>query len=64
LAYVEQEPFIFPDSIRNNILFGKIYDPRFYNKVIQASSLDHDLRNFPEGDGTQIGEKGINLSGG
>lgn len=35
-----------------------------YWNVIEACSLKHDLQVLPDGDQTEIGEKGINLSGG
>jgi ABC-type transport system involved in cytochrome bd biosynthesis fused ATPase/permease subunit len=30
VSYVEQEPFIFPDTIKNNILFGEKFDSELY----------------------------------
>ncbi|EAR97927.3 ABC transporter C family protein (macronuclear) [Tetrahymena thermophila SB210] len=64
VAYVEQEPYIFSSTIRDNILFGKQFDESFYNEVITVCSLVDDFQNFPNGDQTEIGEKGANLSGG
>ena len=40
------------------------FDAEDYNAVIEASSLRYDLKLFAAGDETEIGEKGINLSGG
>ncbi|KAJ2816060.1 Multidrug resistance-associated protein 1, partial [Coemansia furcata] len=51
-------------TLRNNILFGLQYDESFYNRVIDACALRPDLDIFSAGDMTEIGEKGINLSGG
>lgn len=34
IAYVEQEPFIFPDSIRKNVLFGRPYNSSLYKRVL------------------------------
>lgn len=64
IAYMEQEPVIFPGLVRDNILFGQPYDPEFYEKVIECCCLRDDLNSFPNGDLSEIGEKGINLSGG
>ncbi|CAH8436418.1 unnamed protein product [Dicrocoelium dendriticum] len=64
VAYVPQEPWIFNDSLRNNVLFLKPYDPVRYKRVIHACGLDPDLLILPNGDQTEIGDKGINLSGG
>ncbi|CAD8161834.1 unnamed protein product [Paramecium octaurelia] len=64
LAYVEQEPFIYTGTIKENILFGKDYDQVLYLKVLEVSCLDQDILSFRQGDKTEIGEKGANLSGG
>ncbi|EDK31969.2 ABC transporter C family protein (macronuclear) [Tetrahymena thermophila SB210] len=63
-SYVEQEPYIFSGKFKDNILFGKPYEQNFYNEVIKACSLDQDIDILPNGDETEIGERGINLSGG
>lgn len=64
IAYVAQVPWIMNGSIRENILFGHKYDPEFYQHVIKACALTVDLKILPKGDQTQVGEKGISLSGG
>ncbi|EAS04319.2 ABC transporter C family protein (macronuclear) [Tetrahymena thermophila SB210] len=64
IAYVEQEPYIFSGKVVDNILFGKEMDKEFYNKVIEACCLKEDLASFKQGDQTEIGERGITLSGG
>ena len=45
-------------------MFYQKFDEDWYNQVIEACSLRHDLDILPSGDATEIGEKGINLSGG
>ncbi len=45
-------------------MFSSDYDDAWYNKVVDACCLRHDLSLFPNGDMTMIGERGINLSGG
>ncbi|CAD8094625.1 unnamed protein product [Paramecium sonneborni] len=64
IAYVEQEPYIFPGTIRNNILFGREFDKLLYQKVIHASQLEQDLLKMKFYDQTDIGERGTTLSGG
>ncbi|CAO3631065.1 unnamed protein product [Cunninghamella blakesleeana] len=64
IAYCPQQPHIINATVRENILFGYEYDPVFYDKVIKACCLKEDLKIFPAGDQTEIGERGINLSGG
>ena len=64
ISYVEQEPTIFAGTFRENVTFGRPYEPEFYRKVVKACSLDNDLKLFPNGDQSEIGERGNNLSGG
>ena len=64
LAYVAQTPFIMNDTLRGNICFGKPLDAAWFNRVVHACALLPDLKILPGGDMTQIGEKGVNLSGG
>ncbi|EYC38271.1 hypothetical protein Y032_0728g1885 [Ancylostoma ceylanicum] len=64
VAYVPQLPWIQNMTVRDNILFGKPFDKRRYNQVLNACALKPDLKILPNGDMTEIGEKGINLSGG
>ncbi|KAF8638952.1 hypothetical protein AX16_010426 [Volvariella volvacea WC 439] len=64
IAYAPQNPWILSSTIRENIVFSHEYDETFYNLVIQACALEPDLALFPDGDLTEVGEKGITLSGG
>ena len=61
---MEQSPWILNTSIRNNILFGEDLDNDKYNRIIEIWQLANDLETLEGGDLTEIGEKGINLSGG
>ncbi|XP_060673755.1 ABC transporter C family member 3-like [Ziziphus jujuba] len=63
-AYVPQSPWIQSGKIEENILFGKEMDREWYERVLQACSLNKDLEILSFGDQTVIGERGINLSGG
>ncbi|RKP10579.1 multi drug resistance-associated protein MRP [Thamnocephalis sphaerospora] len=64
VAYAPQQPWIMNATLRENITFGHDYDPDFYEKTIEACALRQDIEMLPGGDQTEIGEKGINLSGG
>ncbi|KAK5829384.1 P-loop containing nucleoside triphosphate hydrolase protein [Linnemannia elongata] len=64
MSYSAQSPWIFAGSIRSNILFGAAFNQERYDKVIKACELTRDLKLFPKGDATLIGEKGVTLSGG
>lgn len=64
IAYAAQQPFILNASVRNNILFGLDADEERYNAVLDACALRPDLDVLPSGDSTEIGERGVNLSGG
>ena len=64
MAYVAQQPWIMNASVKENILFGHRYDPEFYDKTVEACALSEDFKALPDGDATEVGEKGISLSGG
>lgn len=64
VAYVAQVPWIMNATVKDNILFGSKYDEYFYEQTIKACALVDDLAILPDGDQTQVGEKGISLSGG
>ena len=64
VAYVAQEAWLCNATIRDNILFGELYDKARYEKVINACALKTDLRTLASGDKTMIGERGVTLSGG
>ncbi|KAH3899004.1 ATP-binding cassette transporter YOR1 SCDLUD_004425 [Saccharomycodes ludwigii] len=57
-------PWVQNTTVRNNILFGSKFDPQKYSKIMDACSLLSDLEILPAADLTEIGERGITLSGG
>ncbi|CAH8381102.1 unnamed protein product [Eruca vesicaria subsp. sativa] len=63
-AYVPQTPWILTGTIRDNILFGSIYESEKYERTVKACALVKDFELFSNGDMTEIGERGINMSGG
>ena len=64
IAYVAQQPWVMNASVKENIVFGHRWDPHFYNQTVNACALADDFRQLPDGDQTEVGERGISLSGG
>lgn len=59
-----QDTWIQNTTVRENILMGLPYNEARYQAAVEASALLPDLRVLAAGDETEIGEKGVNLSGG
>lgn len=57
-------PWVQNATVKNNILFGLPYDEEWYERVIFSTCLQNDLDMLPAGDQTEVGERGITLSGG
>ncbi|KAK4535007.1 hypothetical protein CDCA_CDCA03G1032 [Cyanidium caldarium] len=64
VAYAPQEPYIVNASVRDNIVFFSEYDAQRYAAALEATALVDDIALLDDGDATEIGSKGINLSGG
>ena len=73
VGFVPQEPFLFSDTIADNVAFGldaqgpipdAIERRRRIEGAAGVSRLDKDLADFPHGYDTIVGERGITLSGG
>ncbi|XP_024962637.1 ABC transporter C family member 2-like [Cynara cardunculus var. scolymus] len=64
VAYVPQVSWIFNATVRDNILFGSVFESARYEKTLDVTALHHDLDVLPGGDLTEIGERGVNISGG
>ena len=65
IGYVPQETFLFSNSLAKNIAFGRdTADPAEIEKAADVAGLIEDVRDFPEGFDTLVGERGITLSGG
>ena len=63
-AYVAQQPWVMNASVKENIVFGHRWEPHFYDLTIKACALLDDFKRLPDGDQTEVGERGISLSGG
>jgi len=72
IGFVPQEPFLFSDTIGDNVAFGldgieRAGTTTRYDRIQRASAvarLDKDVLDFPKGYDTMVGERGITLSGG
>jgi len=64
VAFCAQSPWLENLSIRDNILFGSPMDQQRYNQVLECCALKPDLGILEDGDETEIGARGVSLSGG
>ncbi|MBN1874106.1 MAG: ABC transporter ATP-binding protein [Anaerolineae bacterium] len=66
IGIVEQEPFLFSRSIRENIAYGvgREVTQEEIEEAAQAAAIHDIITTFPEGYDTVVGEKGVTLSGG
>ncbi|KAJ7246497.1 multidrug resistance-associated ABC transporter [Mycena rebaudengoi] len=64
VAYCDQTSWVLNDTIRNNILFGTPMDEERYKKVLYQCALEPDLALLEAGDQSEVGERGLTLSGG
>lgn len=63
-SFVSQTPWIETGTVRENIIFGLPFVESRYQKVLQACSLEKDVELLNDGDETEVGPKGVTLSGG
>jgi ATP-binding cassette subfamily B multidrug efflux pump len=68
IGFVPQEPFLFSDTLADNVALGvpgiKQEHPARIEAAAAVAQLDKDIRDFPKGYETMVGERGITLSGG
>jgi ATP-binding cassette subfamily B multidrug efflux pump len=67
IGFVPQEPFLFSDTVGENIGFGVPHETEVTARIRAAAAtarLDVDVESFPKGFETVVGERGITLSGG
>ena len=64
-AYVPQDNFLFSDTIENNIAFGVSgLNPQAVTNAARLADVDSNIREFSQGYGTVLGERGVTVSGG
>jgi ABC-type multidrug transport system fused ATPase/permease subunit len=64
IAFVSQNPWIENATVRENILLGLPLNSHRYRDVLHACCLEDDLETMQDGDQTDLGANGVNLSGG
>lgn len=64
IALCDQTAWHVNGTVQQSIIGASEFDQRWYAAVVRTCALDEDLRQLPQGDQTQIGSKGIALSGG
>ena len=64
VAYCDQAPFLPNLSIRDVIIGGLEFDPKWFQTVVAACVLEEDFQQWPCGEMSRVGSKGISLSGG
>ncbi|RLN87298.1 hypothetical protein BBJ28_00023179, partial [Nothophytophthora sp. Chile5] len=64
VAYYSQQSWIQNLTIRDNILFGLEFNAIKYERVLRVCGLRPDLAQFSGGDATEVGQRGVTLSGG
>ena len=64
MAFVGQSPWVFSGTLRDNITFHRPFDATKFQTIVEACALTKDIEQFPDGDLTTIGERGVVLSGG
>ncbi|KAF8825214.1 hypothetical protein HHX47_DHR7000133 [Lentinula edodes] len=64
VAYAAQESWVQNATIKENIIFDSPFEATRYRQVLHQCALEKDLELFQAGDETEVGEKGLTLSGG
>lgn len=64
VAIVFQDTYLYPDTIRNNILMGNVSDEAEIVKVCKIAQIHNYIQTLPDKYDTVIGERGVTLSGG
>lgn len=65
IGVVQQDVFLFPGTIKENILYGKLdATDEEVNQAVMMANLEEVVNNLPKGLETVVGERGVKMSGG
>lgn len=65
IGVVQQDVFLFPGTIKENILYGKLdATDEEVNQAVMMANLEEVINNLPKGLETVVGERGVKMSGG
>ena len=64
ISYINQQPWVMTDTVKNNILFNNDFNEDRYNKVVSVCQLENDFAELANGDKTEINSTNANVSGG
>uniref|UniRef100_A0A1I7XVD1 ABC transporter domain-containing protein n=1 Tax=Heterorhabditis bacteriophora TaxID=37862 RepID=A0A1I7XVD1_HETBA len=64
VAYCAQDSWIFSGTIRDNVIFGNMFNEVKYRQALEVSALNSDIDQLQRGDATLVGDRGTSLSGG
>ena len=64
IAFVSQTPWVYSGTVRDNIVFGQEFYEQKYRKIIEVCDLEKDIESFTKRNLTEIGQRGVILSGG
>ena len=65
IGIVQQDPFLFSGTIKENILYGKPdASEKEMEKAVKAANLNAFIQSLPGGYNTEVGERGVKISGG
>ena len=63
-AYTSQVPRLFSDTLRENVVQGRVGDEHSLPAALRLAVLDHDIQSLDHGLDTEVGTRGVKLSGG
>lgn len=64
IAYCSQNPWLTNNTVQQNILGESLFELEWYNTVVRACALEHDILHMSQGDQSMLGSQGAVLSGG
>ncbi len=64
IGYIKQENVLFSESIRDNLELGDKFTEAEINKSLDTAIMSEEMKTFPKGLDTVLGQKGLSLSGG